>query len=356
MEIGIAAMIRKFRKDARMTQEQLAEALGVTVGAIYKWENGRSLPEISLLIEMADLFGVSVDVLLNYKVRNNDRVSMVRRLQKIARQAVTADTLAEVEHALRRYPNHFEIVYASAGVYQMAGTAQQNREWTARALELLQHALLLVDQNTDEAISALSIQVEMAQLYAELNQRDRAIELLKGNNPMGINDAQIGQLLSIENRPEEAVAYLSKALIHLVVSQIQIADGYLNVYAKQKNYKAAIEVLNWILGNIRSLQYPDQTCVLNRTEAVYHVLLAEMNLRIGQKEVAADALRRAKQIAKRFDEDPNHTLVRLRFVKPEEEAVAYDSLGKSAMEGVRAILQEENDPELFALWEAMRDE
>ena len=46
--------IKKLRKEKDMTQEQLAEALGVTVGAVYKWENGLSMPEIRLLVESLD--------------------------------------------------------------------------------------------------------------------------------------------------------------------------------------------------------------------------------------------------------------------------------------------------------------
>ena len=81
MDLKLSDNIRNFRKDLKMTQEQLAEALGVTVGAVYKWENGRSTPEVNLLIEMADLFETSVDVLLGYKVRNNDWKHIVRRLK-----------------------------------------------------------------------------------------------------------------------------------------------------------------------------------------------------------------------------------------------------------------------------------
>ncbi len=42
MELNIGENIKKLRKDRAMTQEQLSEALGVTVGAVYKWENGVS--------------------------------------------------------------------------------------------------------------------------------------------------------------------------------------------------------------------------------------------------------------------------------------------------------------------------
>ena len=47
-----------------MTQEQLAEAMGVSASAVYKWESNQSTPEIHLILEMADLFHTSTDVLL----------------------------------------------------------------------------------------------------------------------------------------------------------------------------------------------------------------------------------------------------------------------------------------------------
>ena len=43
MEIKLSELISSCRKERGWTQEQLAEALGVTVGAVYKWENGVSL-------------------------------------------------------------------------------------------------------------------------------------------------------------------------------------------------------------------------------------------------------------------------------------------------------------------------
>ena len=55
MDLHISENIRHLRKENRMTQEQLAEALGVTVGAVYKWENALTIPDIRLLVENEDL-------------------------------------------------------------------------------------------------------------------------------------------------------------------------------------------------------------------------------------------------------------------------------------------------------------
>lgn len=67
MKINLANSIRKHRKNRKMTQEQLAEALGVSVGAVYKWEAGLSLPELNLTVEIADFFDESVDALQIYE-------------------------------------------------------------------------------------------------------------------------------------------------------------------------------------------------------------------------------------------------------------------------------------------------
>ena len=54
MEMMLAENIRAFRKERSLTQEQLAEALGVTAGAVYKWGAKLSVPELELILQMAD--------------------------------------------------------------------------------------------------------------------------------------------------------------------------------------------------------------------------------------------------------------------------------------------------------------
>ena len=48
MEIRLGENIRKLRKEAGFTQEQIAEALGVSVSAVHKWESGKAIPELEI--------------------------------------------------------------------------------------------------------------------------------------------------------------------------------------------------------------------------------------------------------------------------------------------------------------------
>ena len=58
--------IKSFRKNKGFTQEELADLLSVTPQAVSKWESENSLPDVSMLIPLAQVLGVSTDALLGY--------------------------------------------------------------------------------------------------------------------------------------------------------------------------------------------------------------------------------------------------------------------------------------------------
>lgn len=60
-------VIRKYRKAKELTQEEMANALGVTASAVNKWERGNALPDITLLGPIARLLGISLEELLSFR-------------------------------------------------------------------------------------------------------------------------------------------------------------------------------------------------------------------------------------------------------------------------------------------------
>ena len=59
-QIKAGAFLKDLRKDKGITQEQLAEELGVSGRTISRWETGKNMPDISLLVEIAEFFDVSI--------------------------------------------------------------------------------------------------------------------------------------------------------------------------------------------------------------------------------------------------------------------------------------------------------
>ena len=65
--MSVGKVIRRYRKMKNLTQEEMAERLGVTAPAVNKWENENSYPDIMLLAPIARLLGISLDTLLSFR-------------------------------------------------------------------------------------------------------------------------------------------------------------------------------------------------------------------------------------------------------------------------------------------------
>ena len=89
-QIKIGKFIAECRKKANLTQMQLGEMLNVTDRAVSKWENGRAMPDSSIMLDLCGVLGISVTDLLNGEV-----VSMENTNQK--NEQLLLDMAKEVE-------------------------------------------------------------------------------------------------------------------------------------------------------------------------------------------------------------------------------------------------------------------
>ena len=235
MRVKLSENIKKFRKERKMTQEKLAEAMGVSVSAVYKWEANQSTPEINLILEMADLFHTSTDVLLGYEWRNNNVASSIDRITRLLREKDYDEAITEAEKALKNYPNNFDVVYQSALLYLEVGEDAEYREANMRAVELFNHACELVAQNEDDTVSEISIRRQMAKAYLRLNNTEAALRILKKYNVCGVNNAMIGMVFGdYLHDADEAEKYLGKAFAEFADNINFIMVGYANVFFSVK--------------------------------------------------------------------------------------------------------------------------
>ena len=355
MKIMLAENIRAFRKQRSLTQEQLSEALGVTAGAVYKWEAKLSIPELELIIQMADFFDTSVDVLLGYEVKDNRLEATVKRLQEY-RRSKDRDGLAEAEKALKKYPHSFRIVSESAALYRAFGYESGDKALFHRALELLEQSRLLLPQNQDPQISEQTICGRIAGTYLGLGEPDKAIELWKSHNAGGVFSPQIGQTLAQHDQLEEAQRFLSEALLKLVSDLINTIIGYMNVYLKRGDYASAQAILRWGIGLLPGLREADKPNYFDKVSAAFLAALAGAQFLSGQVDEARGALTKAKELAAFFDASPSYDESDIRFVGRVEGASAHDDMGATAMEAIgHAVAQFENE-ELTALWRSVMEQ
>ncbi len=94
--VKVGRIISQKRKEHNMTQMQLADALGVTFQAVSNWERGNSMPDISKLPELAELFGCSIEELLG----GGAPAGNVEKLAKGEGQGLSLGEIAEVAPVL----------------------------------------------------------------------------------------------------------------------------------------------------------------------------------------------------------------------------------------------------------------
>ena len=76
-QLKIGKFIAECRKQVNLTQMQLAEKLGITDNAVSKWERGVAMPDTSIMLELCDILGISVNELLS-----GERIDMENDNQK----------------------------------------------------------------------------------------------------------------------------------------------------------------------------------------------------------------------------------------------------------------------------------
>mgnify|MGYP000857208447 CR=1 FL=1 len=84
----LSERIYKFRRKSGLSQEQLAEKIGVSRQAISKWESGTSTPELEKLLALSDCFSITLDELVNQEASEAPLKSRENKASKVAEMKV----------------------------------------------------------------------------------------------------------------------------------------------------------------------------------------------------------------------------------------------------------------------------
>lgn len=125
MQVG--EVIRKYRKSKNMTQEEMAGRLGVTAPAVNKWEHGNSLPDITLLMPIARLLGISTDELLSYQqeLTAEEIGEILKKATAMLEKMPYQDAFAWAKERLEEYPNCESLILQMAVLLDAERTIQE---------------------------------------------------------------------------------------------------------------------------------------------------------------------------------------------------------------------------------------
>ena len=117
MKLYISQNIKKLRQSRSLTQEELAERLGVSYQSVSRWETGLSYPDIELIPEIAAFFEVSTDVLMGVEKATAEQ-NLASDLKKVRMDVFDTkeERLAFLKEMHRKYPHDAEtlihLIYA----------------------------------------------------------------------------------------------------------------------------------------------------------------------------------------------------------------------------------------------------
>ncbi|MCL2518780.1 MAG: helix-turn-helix domain-containing protein [Oscillospiraceae bacterium] len=176
MKIG--EVIKKLRKERDVTQEKLADYLGISYQAVSKWENGTALPDITLVVPLANFFGVSADELfsLNEQINDEKVKEYEAQYRKFNNLGDTQNCIEIMREALVEYPKNYKFMLnLSSALFGDYAHKGDNEEQIKEIITLCERIL---EDCTEDSTRHGAIQL-LCYNYPKNNQRDKAIELAK---------------------------------------------------------------------------------------------------------------------------------------------------------------------------------
>ena len=113
----IGTFLKELRKEKELTQEQLAETLNVSRRTVSRWETGSNMPDLDLLVEMADLYQVDLRELLNGERKNEQMNEEMKE---------TVLQVAEYSNAEKQRSTKIVRVYFVLGILALIANALIN--------------------------------------------------------------------------------------------------------------------------------------------------------------------------------------------------------------------------------------
>lgn len=344
MQHNLNENIKKYRKEMNLTQADLAEAFGITEGAVSKWESGNTVPDISILMDLADFFDISVDTLLGYSISSKSIDGITDRMKKFLDEGKYDEAISVAEKAIVRYPGNFKILYKCAQTYETVLPHKNVKEYCQKSIDLYESSLRYLSQNDDPEINEFSIKMRIA--YSKLwDDTDKALMDFEALNYMGVSDIQIARILVRKGKTEEALDKYTKTMVRTLIQNLDLATGmYISLIStdKAKAFAEACELMDWYMAIINATSN-GKTSYLTKLKTVVLIFKAMSLSCIKEYDLMKECIDQAYEIAKEFDKNPcNDFSGKIKFwhAAKDHNTSVYDEVGHSAVDGIGNLMDE----------------
>ena len=212
MQINIKDKLRSLRTQKNITQEALANHLGITPQSVGKWERGEGFPDITLLPKLALFFNITVDELLNVgQARIEEKIKAYQEQDLRLRNAGENQKLLEMwEKAYSEFPNDCRVICGlmeamdrGRAYYQLpSGTAERKISLGKRILE----------ESTDNELRERAVQA-LCYTYSRIGDKENALRYAKMGGSMYITrDDLCAFVLDGEEGREASQEYIAGLL------------------------------------------------------------------------------------------------------------------------------------------------
>ena len=224
MDFNLGSVIKRLRNEQGVTQDALAEYLGISYQAVSKWETGTTLPDITLLPKLAVFFGVRIDEL--FSVDHEDELERIDAM--LQREIMTDQNYAYAKRILdgilRESPMNVEVMKRYAKVY----LARTNTDLLT-AGKMLEQAMELAP--LDEEIYSLYRSVRGGSEYKQHSDNDWFIRVCepyarKYPQNIGLYRMLIEAMVSKKyfDRAEELLGAVKFTGEHKVMKEVFLGD------------------------------------------------------------------------------------------------------------------------------------
>ncbi len=319
MNIYFSENVKRFRKKRDLTQEALADFLGVSFQTISKWERGESYPDIELLPTIADFFSVSTDTLLGVdKAKNEEEIlALCEKFDKKQYAGSEGPFGYFMKDAYRKYPADFRIaVRYMQHLQEICDTRVKVMENDDEITSIYNR---IQNYCTDDTIR-IHAKYIMLRHYNCLTQVEES--------PIGYEDVYrlLSTFLSIRETKDYLLCCMHefgdmdniragcRNLIDKLISCLDDAIKHYVLFATKARINPTKEQLLEIvealekIKAIHNLFYPDEVYGDCWRKAIYtYGDLGEAYHLLGDNEKSLQNFRKCAELAKRFDTLPDET-------------------------------------------------